>query len=100
MSELAILSELEKACDLIDALLAAGMDEADVKETLARFYEVRSAAYPSLRSEQKAALTVAINEGPWFSEHKRMLVQQCSPVERLENKRPATLRGRINKLIG
>ena len=31
MSELSILSELEKACDLIDAQLAAGMDKADVK---------------------------------------------------------------------
>ena len=73
MSELSILSELEKACDLITAQLAAGMDEADVKETLARSYEARIAAYPSLRSEQKAALTVAINEGPWSSEQKRML---------------------------
>ena len=113
MSELATLSELEKACDLIDAQLAAGMDEADVKETLSRSYEARIAAYPSLRSEQKAALTVAINEGPWSSEQKRMLAtavlasgttkkqaarnatRQSQQAHRIENLIPMTTMAKI-----
>ena len=64
MSELSILSALEKACDLIDAQLAAGMEEAVVKETLARSYEARIAAYPSLHSRQTAALTYCHQRGP------------------------------------
>ena len=73
MADLSIASELENAGSLIEVQVAAGMGEADVKEILARSYEARITELPTLRSEQKAKLTSAINGGPWTNEQKKML---------------------------
>jgi len=66
-------AELKGIQGLLDAQVAAGMDEADVKESLCRSWVGRITSHPALRDQQKAALTSAITEGPWDASQKKLL---------------------------
>ena len=66
-------AELKGIQGLLDAQVAAGMNEADVKESLCRSWIGRITSHPALRDQQKAALTSAITDGPWDTSQKKLL---------------------------
>ena len=67
------MKELSGATVLLQAQTDAGMNENDVKEMMARSFEARIDAHPSLSACDKSNLTSEITRGPWSAEHKKML---------------------------
>jgi hypothetical protein len=56
-------AEMKGVQNLLDAQVAAGMNEADVKESLCRSWIARITSHPALRDQQKSDLTSAITGG-------------------------------------
>ena len=65
-----LLKELAGAAALVQAQIAAGLSENDVKEMLARSFEARIDAHPPLQGADKSQLTTEITSGPWNAEQK------------------------------
>jgi len=66
-------AEMKGVQNLLDAQVAAGMNEADVKESLCRSWIARITSHPALRDQQKSDLTSAITGGPWDASQKKLL---------------------------
>lgn len=91
------LKELSGVGDLLQAQVDAGMNGADVMEQLVRSFEARIDAHPALRSEQKAALTAAINAGPWTADQKKMLATAVLANGVKKSKTSASSKKRANQ---
>lgn len=68
-----LMKELSGAAALLNAQTDAGMNENDVKEMMARSFEARIDAHPTLSAIDKSNLTSEITRGPWNAEQKKML---------------------------
>ena len=99
-----LMKELSDATALLKAQTDAGMNENDVKEMMARSFEARIDAYPSLSACDKSSLTSEITRGPWSAEQKKMLAASVLGngsvrKQRSANKRPNQKAYNIENLI-
>lgn len=68
-----MIAELSSAQSLLEAQVAAGMEESDVKEQMCRSWMSRISCHPALKGSQKSALTSAITAGPWDPHQRKNL---------------------------
>lgn len=87
-----LMKELSGASTLLSAQADAGMNENDVKEMMARSFEARIDAHPTLSASDKSNLTSEITRGPWNAEQKKMLATSVLGNGLAKSKRSASIR--------
>ena len=87
-----LMEELSGASALLQAQTDAGMNANDVKEMMARSFEARIDAHPTLSASDKSNLTSEITRGPWNAEQKKMLATSVLGNGLAKSKRSASTR--------